>query len=87
MGNPDAHPDDLGENFRPLPDAIRTKSTKFQNIPVGLSGHLLDNIAQPDVPSGPDSLVVAVINLCWRVQVRILIVYFFFQSVSKALSM
>src|ERR1700676_4121833 len=31
MVGPDAHPDDLGEIFRPLPDAIRTKLTKFQN--------------------------------------------------------
>ena len=65
MGNSDAHLDDLGKNFRPLPDAIWMKSTKFQNIPVVLSGYLLDNIAQPNILSGPDSPVVAVINLCW----------------------
>jgi hypothetical protein len=41
MRNPDAHPD-LGKNFRLLPDAIQMKSTKFQNIPVGLSDCLLD---------------------------------------------
>ena len=65
MENPEAHPDNLEKKFRPLLDAIHIKSTKFQNIPVGLSGYLLDNIAQPDVPSRPDSLVIAVINLCW----------------------
>ena len=43
MGNPDAHPDDLGKIFRPLPEAIRTKLTKFQNIPVELSDCSLTN--------------------------------------------
>jgi hypothetical protein len=53
-----SHPDDLGEVFRPMPDVIRTKLTKFGKMPVGLSGI----VAQPVAQSGPDSPVGEVVR-------------------------